>query len=110
MVGARFPEAAAVTVMVNAAREVVVLPSLTRITMPELTPAAVGVPDNLPVLVLKLAQPGLFEMVNPNESRSASLAVGWKLYAVPTATVVTGVPEITGARLVDVVEPERCHQ
>ena len=51
---------AAFTVIVNADNDADVLPSLTLITMPDVAPrsAAVGVPLNCPVAVLKLAQDG----------------------------------------------------
>jgi hypothetical protein len=46
--------------MPNAGSAMATLPSLTLTTMFENAPAALGVPDNLPVDVLKLAQAGLF--------------------------------------------------
>lgn len=57
------------------------LPSLTLITMFELVPtsAAVGVPDRRPVVVLKLAQAGLFAIPKATVSLSGSDAVGVKL-------------------------------
>jgi hypothetical protein len=58
--------------------------------------AELGVPDSLPVDVLNVAQAGLPEMLNVSGSLFASLAVGVKLYAAPTATDVAGVPLITG--------------
>src|SRR5690606_38540695 len=73
---------------------------LTVITMPVVVPrsAALGVPDNRPVLVLKLAQDGLLTMLNVSVSLSASLAVGVNEYAWPCMTCVVGVPLIVGAR------------
>jgi hypothetical protein len=96
IVGAAF--GAAVTVIENEGNDLVELPSLTRITMPDVVPtfAAAGVPLNRPVVVLNIAQTGLFWMLNLSGSLSASLAVGWNEYACPTATVVAGVPEILG--------------
>lgn len=76
IVGARL--ATPVTVRVKAGREVVTVPSLTLITIPEWTDAIVGVPESRPVLVLKLAHTGLFAIENPSVFPSASLAVGWK--------------------------------
>ncbi len=57
------------------------MPSLTAMTMFEYVPtcAAVGVPDNWPVLVLKVAQVGLFVMLKVSGSPFASDAVGRKL-------------------------------
>jgi hypothetical protein len=51
---------AALTVIVNAGNDADELPSLTLITMPAVAPtsAALGVPLNCPVAVLKLAQGG----------------------------------------------------
>src|SRR5690606_23062871 len=44
------------------------------------------------------AHTGLFEMKNRNRSRrSASRAVGAKLYRVPTVAAVSGAPQILGA-------------
>src|SRR5687768_17202102 len=83
--------------MENVGKDVVVLPSLTRITIEECVPAAVGVPLKRPVVVLNDAQAGLFVIENPSVSPFASLAVGWKLYAVPTVAVRLGVPLIVGA-------------
>jgi hypothetical protein len=67
-------------------------------TMPDVVPtfALVGVPLSRPVVVLNVAQAGLFRMLNVSVSPSLSVAVGWKEYACPTATVVAGVPEILG--------------
>ena len=74
MVGGVF----AVTVMSNAAKLTVALPSLTLITMPLVTPfwAAVGVPLSLPVAASKVAHAGLLVMLNVSLSLSASAAVG----------------------------------
>ncbi len=74
-VGALF--AGAFTVSVNAGNAVLATPSLTLITMPEWTPAEAGVPLNLPVVVLKLAQEGLLAIEKPSAFPSASLAAGW---------------------------------
>src|SRR4029434_9255715 len=53
-----------VTVIENVGSEAVpTLASLTAITMPECTPALAGVPESLPVVVLKVAQDGLFWML-----------------------------------------------
>ena len=53
-------EVAAFTVIEKAASETELVPSLTEMTMPELVPAAVGVPVSAPVVLLKLAQEGAF--------------------------------------------------
>ena len=92
--------AAACTAIVNAGREVVVVPSLALIRIPECAAAAVGVPERRPLLVLKVAHAGLFVMLNVRVLPSASLAVGWKLYALPTVTEVAGEPLIFGALFV----------
>ena len=96
IVGAVF--AAALTVIVKALNDALVLPSLTLITMPLVELVAVGVPLNRPVAVSNVAHAGRWSMVNPSESPSASEAVGWKLYAEPTRAVVGAGPEIVGAR------------
>ena len=57
-------------------------------------PAVVGVPDSCPVLLLKLAQAGLPEIVKAGVLPSESLAVGVNEYLLPVATVVAGVPDI----------------
>ncbi|MEQ1579368.1 MAG: hypothetical protein ABL964_02160 [Steroidobacteraceae bacterium] len=96
IVGARF--ATPVTVNVKAGSEVVTLPSLTLITIPECTAAVVGTPESRPVVVLKLAHVGLLAIEKPRVLPSASVAVGWKEQLAPTATDVAGVPDMTGAR------------
>src|SRR5512138_732464 len=90
MVGALFDEVAADTVIVNADNDFESVPSLTLMTMLLCVPVAVGVPDNVPVEVEKLAQLGLFWMLYPSVSPSGSDAVGLKLYAVPTFADVLG--------------------
>jgi len=52
------------------------LPSLTEITMLLFVPVALGVPESLPVDVLKVAHDGLFAMLKVSVSPFASLAVG----------------------------------
>src|SRR5689334_11757379 len=59
--------------------------------------AAAGVPDSFPVVVLKVAHAGLFVIDQVSVSLFGSVAVGWNEYAVPTCTLVEGVPEIVGA-------------
>jgi hypothetical protein len=90
-----------VTVSVNGVSPTPTLPSLTRIWMFEYVPtlAAVGVPDNTPVALLKVIHAGRLTMAKRSGSRFSSLAVGAKRYAAPTATDVAGVPEMTGATL-----------
>jgi hypothetical protein len=88
--------------MPKAGNDVVAVPSDTLIPMllNEPTSATAGVPVRRPVEVLNVAQLGLFEMLNVSVSPSASVALGWKLYAVPAITEVAGVPLMVGARLV----------
>jgi hypothetical protein len=62
MTGARF--AAGVTAMEKAARETFAVPSDAAIVMAEWVPVADGMPLSLPVVVLKVAQAGLFVMLN----------------------------------------------
>ena len=66
----------------------------------ENVPTDDGVPESVPVEVLKLAQDGLFWIVKVSVSPSASLPVGWKLYAWPAVTEVVGEPEMVGGRFV----------
>jgi hypothetical protein len=96
MVGARF---AALTAIEKGARFEESWPSLTVIVMAANVPtfAAAGVPCSRPVVVLNEAQDGLLAMLNVSVVLSASLAVGVKVYAVPTVAVAAGVPEIDGA-------------
>jgi hypothetical protein len=89
---------AAFTVIANADNEADVLPSLTLIRMPEVVPAsaAVGVPLNCPVAVLKLAQEGWLVTEKVRGLPDGSVVVGVNEYAVPTVTLVFGEPEIVG--------------
>ena len=73
MVGARF---ATLATMLNAGNEALSLPSLTLMMILLKVPAAVGVPDSCPVVVLKLAQAGLFLIEKVSGLPSGSLAVG----------------------------------
>jgi hypothetical protein len=91
------PPDAGFTTSENAGSDALAFPSLTLIVMPLCVPVADGVPDSLPVEVLNVAHVGLFAMLNVNGSLLASLAVGVKLYAVPTLAVVAGVPVMVGA-------------
>ena len=94
------------TTIANAGREAVRLPSLTLMLMFEYVPvcALLGVPDSLPVVVLNVAQAGLFVMLNVSVLPSGSFAVGVNAYATPVLTDVGGVPEIVGGLFV--VPPE----
>jgi hypothetical protein len=65
-----------VTVRVNDARDAVRDPSDTVILMPDVVPAALGVPLSFPVPVLNVAHEGLFEMENLSVLPSGSFAVG----------------------------------
>jgi len=98
IVGGRFVGAAALTVIANAGSEALAEPSLTLMPMLANEPAAVGVPVRRPVVVLKVAQAGLFAIEYVSVPPSGSLAVGPHEYAVPTVAVVTGLPEIVGGR------------
>jgi hypothetical protein len=68
------------TVMANAGKLADSDPSLTEMTMPEyvLTSLRSGVPERRPVVVLKLAQDGLFAIVQARMPESGSVAVGVK--------------------------------
>ena len=90
------------TVMVNAGRLVVAVPSLTLITTPVAAPtfAAAGVPVSVPSALLIDSHAGLPRTLNVRRSPSASAAVGRNVYAWPTVAPVAGEPEIVGARLV----------
>jgi hypothetical protein len=87
-----------VTLMENAGSATLAVPSLTLMTMFEVVPtfAEVGVPESWPVEALNVAHVGRFAIENVSVSPFASEAVGRKLYAVPAATLVVGVPEIVG--------------
>src|SRR6185437_13155076 len=69
----------ALTVIVKLVSAVLIFPSLTLMTMFAAVPAAVGVPESVPELVLKLAHAGLLVMENASVSPFASLALGVKL-------------------------------
>jgi hypothetical protein len=90
---------AGLTSSVKAGSETVDVPSETDMVMLLLVrwSAAVGVPESLPVLVLNVVNGGLCATEKVSLLRSASLAVGWKLHAVPTRVTVVGVPLIFGA-------------
>jgi hypothetical protein len=68
--------------------------------------AATGVPCTRPVVVLNVAQLGLFVMLNVSVPPSPSLAVGVNEYCVPTVAVVGGVPEIVGGMFDEVTAIE----
>src|SRR4029077_12524804 len=86
------------TVIANAASAAVALPSLTEITTFEYVAAfaATGVPCKRPVVVLKVAQVGLFAIVKVSGSLSASAAVGWNAYCTPCGAEVDGEPLMVG--------------
>src|SRR6185369_10465102 len=69
IVGGRFV-VGAVTLMANAGRAALALPSLTLMTIPVVVPtfAAAGVPVRAPVAVLNCAHDGLFTIVNVSVS------------------------------------------
>lgn len=64
------------TVIANAGSEAVDDPSLTLMMMLEKVPVLLGVPESLPVVVLKVAQLGRFVMENASVLPSASAALG----------------------------------
>src|SRR5688572_18655225 len=82
--------------MLNDGSEADVTPSVTTIRIDENVPVDDGVPDRRPVDVLNVAQEGLLRTENVSVRPSASLAVGVKVYAVPTRAVVGGVPVMVG--------------
>jgi hypothetical protein len=84
------------TVIEKTGNELVPVLSLTLITILECVAAVVGVPLRRPVVVLKVAHVGRLVIENVNASPLTSLADGWKAYALPTTTLVLGVPEIVG--------------
>jgi hypothetical protein len=94
---------AAFTVIENAGKDVVALPSLALMTMFAYEPTfvAAAVPDNRPVLALNVAQLGLFVMLKLRASPSASLADGMKVYDCPAVTAVAGAPLMVGALLAE---------
>jgi hypothetical protein len=70
------PEDACVTLTVNAGnQDIPPLASLTLIAIPAKLPAAVGVPVNVPVLMLNAAQAGLLLIEYASVRRTASVAV-----------------------------------
>jgi len=70
--------AAAVTVMVNGARDAEAVPSLTEIVMLANVPTfdAAGVPDSWPVVVLNEAQDGMFAIEKLSAAPRGLDAVG----------------------------------
>ena len=86
----------------NAARLADAAPSDTLITILLCAPVlpAPGVPVKRPVAVSKVVHDGRLLMLKVNTSPSASLAVGTKLYKLPTTTCGCGVPAMIGAVLV----------
>ena len=55
-----------------------------------------GVPDKRPVVVLNVAQVGLFAIENVSAFPSGSEALGWNAYAWSAVADVGGVPDMTG--------------
>jgi hypothetical protein len=76
-------------------------PSLTEMTMLEYVPtfALAGVPETVPVAMLKVAHDGRFCTLKESASPSVSRAVGVKMYGVPAISVVDGEPEMVGGGL-----------
>src|SRR5690606_10781894 len=87
--------------MLNAGSAVRCVPSLAAIVMLEYVPTcdALGVPVNAPVVVLNEAHAGRLVIDQLSARPSGSEPDGRKLYALPTAIEVAGVPVTTGARL-----------
>jgi hypothetical protein len=83
--------------MEKAGSETFVVPSDTLMMMFDHLPTVVGFATTAPVIWSKFNHVGLFAIEKRNESPSASLALGRKLYQLPALTEVVGVPEITGA-------------
>jgi hypothetical protein len=98
IVGAEFPVLPPEldTAMLNDGSEADVTPSVTTIRIDENVPVDDGVPDRRPVDVLNVAQDGLLRTEKVSVRPSGSLAVGVKVYAVPTRAVVGGVPVMVG--------------
>ena len=96
------------TVIVNAGSLVTSLPSLTLMTMLPVVPTLllVGWPHTWPVVVLKPSHDGLPLTLKPRVLPSRSYALGRKLYVPPAVTELAGVPEIVGARLVELATAE----
>ena len=67
---------AGVTLIENALRLAVAVPSLTEMVTPADVAATAGVPLSWPVAALNVAQEGLFEMLKVSVSLSASVADG----------------------------------
>src|SRR5262249_22211866 len=88
-----------VTVIVKAGSDALAVPSFTVITMPEKLPTlvAAGAPPSFPVVVLNVAQLGMFVIENVKVAPALGLvAVGVNEYELPTMPVVAGVPLIVG--------------
>jgi len=88
------------TLIENAGRATVVMPSLTAMVMLEVTPAERGNPLSLPLLFEKCAQLGLLRILKVSVLPSGSLARGVNEYQLLIAAVVFGLPEIVGGLLV----------
>jgi hypothetical protein len=99
------PSASCNTEIENAGSETCALPSLTVIWM--LANVAMssrpGVPESLPLVVLNEAQAGLLAIEKVSGSPSASVALGWKVYAMPIMSDRSGEPDIVGARFAGAV-------
>ena len=90
-----------VTWMENAGSEAVAVPFVTEMTMFEYVPTApsCGVPDNMPVEVLKLAHAGRLVTEKVSVLPGASTRPGVNAYAEPATTWVAGVPVMASARV-----------
>jgi len=87
------------TAILKLGSDVVALPSLTLMTIPEYVPVLVGVPVSLPLYLLKIAHDGLLIIENVNGSLLASEAVGANVYNWFAVKIVNGSPLMTGAVL-----------
>lgn len=105
--GARFVAMAARTVIRNAAREAVALPSVTEIAMSPVTPTsgAPGEPLTSPVAGSSCSHEGLPAALNVSESPSPSDAAGRNEYLTPTSAVEIGAPEICGVEFIETDPP-----
>src|SRR5215470_14038352 len=86
--------------MANAGRDADCTPLLTLMTILPYAPAwaAVGVPESMPLVALKVAHAGRFWIEKVSAVPAGALVVGWNEYALPEVTCVGGLPEmVSGA-------------
>src|SRR5688572_12192826 len=89
--------------MRNAGSWVAAFESLTSmVIMPDMpTLASVGVPVSAPVVTLNVAQAGTLDALKVSGSPFGSAAFGVNEYAEPAASVVAGVPSMSGGMLLE---------